>query len=120
MRMYGEESNDLHRCRWMNCERRFMYMEDLVNHVNDQHVKLERPDVDYQCKWDDCPRRGKGFNARNPKGEHVMRNHKCKLIVRNPIDKLIVRNHKGKLLVMKFKDHLMMRNPKGNLMVKNP
>ena len=39
-------------------------MDDLVNHVNDQHVKVERPDVDYQCKWEGCPRRGEGFNAR--------------------------------------------------------
>lgn len=44
-------------------------MDDLVNHVNDQHVKVERPDVDYQCKWDGCPRRGKGFNARYVEGD---------------------------------------------------
>ena len=55
---------ELYGCRWMRCERKFSTMEALVNHVNDQHVKVERPDVDYQCKWNGCPRKGKGFNAR--------------------------------------------------------
>lgn len=51
-------------CHWLKCDKNFSSMDDLVTHVNDHHVKVERPDVDYQCKWNGCPRKGKGFNAR--------------------------------------------------------
>lgn len=70
LRLYSSDKEDspprvqFHQCRWMHCDNKFLNMDDLVNHVNDQHVKVERPDVDYQCKWEGCPRRGKGFNAR--------------------------------------------------------
>lgn len=56
---------EFYECRWLSCDRKFILLDDLVNHVNDQHVKVERPDIDYQCKWDGCPRKGKGFNARS-------------------------------------------------------
>jgi hypothetical protein len=49
---------ELYDCRWLKCDQKFTNMDDLVNHVNDYHVKVERPDVDYQCKWDGCPRKG--------------------------------------------------------------
>ncbi|XP_062569107.1 zinc finger protein ZIC 3-like [Saccostrea cucullata] len=70
LRLYPKDKEDspprvqFHQCRWMHCDSKFLKMDDLVNHVNDQHVKVERPDIDYQCKWEGCPRRGKGFNAR--------------------------------------------------------
>ena len=51
-------------CQWVHCEAAFHSMETLVNHVNDVHVKVER-EVEYKCYWRDCPRRGKGFNARS-------------------------------------------------------
>ncbi|XP_046334719.1 zinc finger protein GLIS2-like isoform X3 [Haliotis rufescens] len=71
-------------CRWMQCERRFSALDDLVNHVNDQHVKVERPDIDYQCKWTGCPRQGKGFNARYKMLIHIRTHtnekpHRCGL-----------------------------------------
>ena len=50
-------------CRWRHCESAFVHQEALVSHVNDAHVKVER-DVEYKCHWADCPRRGRGFNAR--------------------------------------------------------
>jgi zinc finger protein GLIS2 len=60
----GIDLGNLKIFRWLKCDQKFTNMDDLVNHVNDYHVKVERPDVDYQCKWDGCPRKGKGFNAR--------------------------------------------------------
>ncbi|XP_072415821.1 zinc finger protein GLIS2-like isoform X2 [Chiloscyllium punctatum] len=41
-------------CRWH---------KDLVDHVNDFHVKPEK-ETGYCCHWEGCARRGKGFNAR--------------------------------------------------------
>lgn len=90
LRLYSNEKEDssprmqFHQCRWIHCDSKFLSMDDLVNHVNDQHVKVERPDVDYQCKWDGCPRRGKGFNARYKMLIHIRTHtnekpHRCAL-----------------------------------------
>ncbi|KAL4230525.1 Zinc finger protein glis2 [Mactra antiquata] len=71
-------------CRWLNCNRQFTSLDELVLHVNDHHVRVERPDVEYQCKWGGCPRKGKGFNARYKMLIHIRTHtnekpHKCSL-----------------------------------------
>lgn len=41
----------------------FDSLQDLVDHVNDFHVKPEK-DSGYCCHWEGCARKGRGFNAR--------------------------------------------------------
>ncbi|XP_031430318.1 zinc finger protein GLIS2b [Clupea harengus] len=50
-------------CRWRKCHLLFDSLQDLVDHVNDFHVKPEK-DSGYCCHWDGCARKGRGFNAR--------------------------------------------------------
>ncbi|XP_054635891.1 zinc finger protein GLIS2-like isoform X1 [Dunckerocampus dactyliophorus] len=50
-------------CRWMKCHLLFESLQDLVDHINDSHVKPEK-DSGYCCKWEGCARNGRGFNAR--------------------------------------------------------
>lgn len=50
-------------CRWAKCNRLFELLQDLVDHVNDAHVKPEK-DAGYCCHWEGCARHGRGFNAR--------------------------------------------------------
>ncbi|XP_029432622.1 zinc finger protein GLIS2 isoform X2 [Rhinatrema bivittatum] len=50
-------------CRWAKCDQLFDLLQDLVDHVNDYHVKPEK-EAGYCCHWEDCARRGRGFNAR--------------------------------------------------------
>ncbi|KAG7491331.1 hypothetical protein MATL_G00002410 [Megalops atlanticus] len=50
-------------CRWMKCHLLFDSLQDLVDHVNDFHVKPEK-DSGYCCHWEGCARNGRGFNAR--------------------------------------------------------
>ncbi|MBN3324247.1 GLIS2 protein, partial [Atractosteus spatula] len=50
-------------CRWVKCHLLFDSLQDLVDHVNDFHVKPEK-DSGYCCHWEGCARRGRGFNAR--------------------------------------------------------
>lgn len=76
--------SDLLDCHWLNCDKQFVSMNELVLHVNDHHVHVERPDVEYQCKWEGCPRKGKGFNARYKMLIHIRTHtnekpHKCTL-----------------------------------------
>ncbi|KAM9783751.1 zinc finger protein GLIS2b [Syngnathus typhle] len=50
-------------CRWKKCHLLFDSLQDLVDHVNDFHVKPEK-ESGYCCQWDGCSRKGRGFNAR--------------------------------------------------------
>nr|XP_025714870.1 zinc finger protein GLIS2 [Callorhinus ursinus] len=50
-------------CRWAKCNQLFELLQDLVDHVNDYHVKPEK-DAGYCCHWEGCARHGRGFNAR--------------------------------------------------------
>lgn len=50
-------------CRWSKCNQLFELLQDLVDHVNDFHVKPEK-DAGYCCHWEGCARHGRGFNAR--------------------------------------------------------
>ncbi|KAL1005743.1 hypothetical protein UPYG_G00063410 [Umbra pygmaea] len=50
-------------CRWMKCHLIFDTLQDLVDHINDYHVKPEK-DSGYCCHWEGCARNGRGFNAR--------------------------------------------------------
>uniref|UniRef100_A0A8C3XHV9 Zinc finger protein GLIS2 n=1 Tax=Chelydra serpentina TaxID=8475 RepID=A0A8C3XHV9_CHESE len=45
------------------CNQLFDLLQDLVDHVNDFHVKPEK-DAGYCCHWEGCARHGRGFNAR--------------------------------------------------------
>ncbi|KAL2086935.1 hypothetical protein ACEWY4_017994 [Coilia grayii] len=57
-------------CRWKKCRLLFDSLQDLVDHVNDFHVKPEK-DSGYCCHWEGCARRGRGFNARYKMLIHV-------------------------------------------------
>ncbi|XP_048870687.1 zinc finger protein GLIS2-like isoform X4 [Brienomyrus brachyistius] len=50
-------------CRWTKCHLLFDSLQDLVDHVNDFHVKPEK-NSGYCCHWEGCARKGRGFNAR--------------------------------------------------------
>ncbi|XP_053711344.1 zinc finger protein GLIS2-like [Synchiropus splendidus] len=63
-----EPSTDVHLgsqlvCRWVKCRLQFDSLQDLVDHINEYHVKPEK-DSGYHCQWEGCARNGRGFNAR--------------------------------------------------------
>lgn len=47
----------------LKCHLLFETLQDLVDHINDFHVKPEK-DSGYCCQWEGCARNGRGFNAR--------------------------------------------------------
>ncbi|XP_023664234.1 zinc finger protein GLIS3 isoform X1 [Paramormyrops kingsleyae] len=60
------EAEDLgtgHCCRWADCSAEYDQREELVRHIEKQHVD-QRKGEDFTCFWAGCPRRFKPFNAR--------------------------------------------------------
>uniref|UniRef100_A0A8C4Q6I6 GLIS family zinc finger 2b n=1 Tax=Eptatretus burgeri TaxID=7764 RepID=A0A8C4Q6I6_EPTBU len=52
------------------CEQVYQELQDLVDHVHEQHVRPEK-DTGYFCRWEGCARQGRGFNARYKMLIHV-------------------------------------------------
>jgi hypothetical protein len=50
-------------CRWVDCKGTFDNQEDLVQHIERNHVDQRRAE-DFTCFWAGCPRRHRPFNAR--------------------------------------------------------
>ncbi|XP_076019680.1 zinc finger protein GLIS3 [Genypterus blacodes] len=59
------ETEDIggHCCRWLDCSVMYDQKEELVRHIEKQHVD-QRKAEDFTCYWAGCPRTFKPFNAR--------------------------------------------------------
>ena len=50
-------------CKWIDCNQAFAEREELVRHIEKQHIDQRRGD-DFTCYWQACQRKYKPFNAR--------------------------------------------------------
>ena len=50
-------------CRWIDCNQAFGEQDELVRHLEKQHIDQRRGD-DFTCFWQGCQRRCRAFNAR--------------------------------------------------------
>ena len=50
-------------CKWIDCNQAFVEREELVRHIEKQHIDQRRGD-DFTCYWQACQRKYKPFNAR--------------------------------------------------------
>ena len=67
-------------CHWKECERKFDIQDELVRHVNDDHIHGEKRD--FICYWSGCSREQKPFKAQYMLVVHMRRHtgekpHKC-------------------------------------------
>ncbi|CAG8457072.1 2158_t:CDS:2 [Dentiscutata erythropus] len=44
------------KCKWDDCSSSFTLLNDLVNHLHEDHVGRKK--ANYTCEWDSCPRKG--------------------------------------------------------------
>lgn len=53
-------SKDINICRWDNCDQPFKELDDLVQHINKDHVGLKKSNSgsEYICRWENCSRKG--------------------------------------------------------------
>lgn len=67
-------------CHWKECQMQCESQDDLVKHVNSDHIKKDRKD--FTCYWDGCTREKKPFKAQYMLVVHMRRHtgekpHKC-------------------------------------------
>lgn len=67
-------------CYWKECQKLFESQDELVKHVNTDHIKKDRKD--FTCYWDGCTREKKPFKAQYMLVVHMRRHtgekpHKC-------------------------------------------
>src|SRR5690348_9809982 len=58
-------------CRWIGCDRDFGSQEELVLHVNQEHVPSNKKT--FVCRWVDCCREEKAFKAQYMLVVHMRR-----------------------------------------------
>lgn len=74
-----QEERDL-TCHWKECKVQCETQEELVKHVNNDHIKKDRKD--FTCYWKECTRERKPFKAQYMLVVHMRRHtgekpHKC-------------------------------------------
>ncbi|XP_061745426.1 LOW QUALITY PROTEIN: zinc finger protein GLI2-like [Nerophis ophidion] len=68
------------KCRWEACSSEYDTQDQLVHHINNQHIHGEKKE--FVCRWDDCSREQKPFKAQYMLVVHMRRHtgekpHKC-------------------------------------------
>ncbi|KAJ1190281.1 hypothetical protein NDU88_007019 [Pleurodeles waltl] len=67
-------------CHWDSCEKEFDTQEQLVHHINNDHIHGEKKE--FVCRWQECSREQKPFKAQYMLVVHMRRHtgekpHKC-------------------------------------------
>lgn len=67
-------------CHWRDCNLEFMTQEELVKHLNNDHIHTNKKS--FVCRWEDCSREEKPFKAQYMLVVHMRRHtgekpHKC-------------------------------------------
>lgn len=67
-------------CHWESCTKEFDTQDQLVHHINNEHIHGERKE--FVCRWQDCTREQKPFKAQYMLVVHMRRHtgekpHKC-------------------------------------------
>lgn len=104
--LLGEESSrsiEQFVCKWENCYCVFFKLDDLASHVTQKHAVVGLGGL-YYCRWENCLRQHRGFNARYKMLVHVRTHtkekpHQCgkcgKSFSRAENLKIHLRSHSG-------------------------
>ena len=82
-----QEERDLV-CHWNECKIQCETQDELVKHVNNDHIKKDRKD--FTCYWEACSREKKPFKAQYMLVVHMRRHtgekpHKCSVSLEMPL-----------------------------------
>ena len=67
-------------CHWRDCDKEFATQDDLVKHINNDHIHANKKS--FVCRWKECSREEKPFKAQYMLVVHMRRHtgekpHKC-------------------------------------------
>lgn len=67
-------------CHWKDCDKEFATQDDLVKHINNDHIHANKKS--FVCRWKECSRDEKPFKAQYMLVVHMRRHtgekpHKC-------------------------------------------
>ena len=67
-------------CHWKDCDKDFVTQDDLVKHINNDHIHANKKS--FVCRWKECSRDEKPFKAQYMLVVHMRRHtgekpHKC-------------------------------------------
>lgn len=70
-------------CHWRDCDKEFATQDDLVKHINNDHIHANKKS--FVCRWKECSRDEKPFKAQYMLVVHMRRHtgekpHKCTVI----------------------------------------
>jgi uncharacterized Zn-finger protein len=70
-------------CHWKDCDKDFATQDDLVKHINNDHIHANKKS--FVCRWKECSRDEKPFKAQYMLVVHMRRHtgekpHKCTVI----------------------------------------
>jgi uncharacterized Zn-finger protein len=66
------DPKDIHICRWENCMIQFQELDELVQHINTDHIVTKKSNnVEYICRWNNCSRNGAAQHSRFALLSHI-------------------------------------------------
>lgn len=66
------DPKDIHICRWNNCMIQYQELDELVQHINSDHVASKKySNTEYVCRWNGCSRNGVPQHSRFSLLSHI-------------------------------------------------
>lgn len=67
----NDEDDRIYKCQWNDCRNSYENFDELVNHLNEQHIDTIDKSTEFGCLWRGCQRKDKPNGSRAALRNHV-------------------------------------------------